>query len=100
MEEFSTRLPLLLNLVIPLVLFMAWIYIALHMFFAKLVTRPESPILWFFAVLTRPLTRPVRALLPVGTPEGRVRAISLAVYAALWIIARVLLAGLPGARHG
>jgi small-conductance mechanosensitive channel len=70
------------------------------MLFARLMTRPESPVLWFFDVVTRPLTRPVRALLPAGVPEARVRAVSLAVYAALWIIVRVILAGLTGARPG
>ena len=92
MADLTARLPLLLNLVLPLVLFMAWIYLALHMLFARLVTNPQSPVLWFFAVVTGPLTRPVRALLPPGTPEPRVRMISLAVYVALWIVARVALA--------
>jgi hypothetical protein len=99
MEELAARLPLLVNLVVPLLLFMAWIYLALHMLFARL-TRPESPVLWFFSVLTQPLTRPVRALLPPRTPEARVRLISLTVYAALWIIARVVLGGLTGGRQG
>ena len=100
MEEFAARLPLLVNLVIPLIFFMAWIYLGLHMLFARLVRRPDSPILWFFSVLTKPLTRPVRALLPPETPEPRVRAISLAVYAVLWILVRVVLAGLTSARQG
>jgi hypothetical protein len=93
MEDLATRLPLLLNLILPLVLFMAWIYLGLHMLFARLVTNPESPVLWFFAVVTGPLTRPVRALLPTGTSEPRVRTISFAVYIALWAAARVVLAG-------
>jgi hypothetical protein len=93
MEDLATRVPLLLNLVLPLVLFMAWIYLALHMLFARLVTNPQSPVLWFFAVVTGPLTRPVRALLPTGTSEPRVRAISFVVYVALWVVTRVVLAG-------
>jgi hypothetical protein len=93
MADLAVRLPLLLNLVLPLVLFMAWIYLALHMLFARLVTDPQSPVLWFFAVVTGPLTRPVRALLPTGTPESRVRMISLTVYVGLWIVVRVVLAG-------
>jgi hypothetical protein len=93
MADLAVRLPLLLNLVLPLVLFMAWIYLALHMLFARLVTDPQSPVLWFFAVVTGPLTRPVRALLPTGTPEPRVRMISLTVYVGLWIVVRVVLAG-------
>jgi hypothetical protein len=92
MADIAARLPFVLNLVLPLVLFMAWIYLALHMLFARLVTNPESPVLWFFAVVTGPLTRPVRALLPTGTPEPRVRMMALALYVALWIVVRVVLA--------
>jgi hypothetical protein len=100
MEDVAARVPLVMNLVLPLVFFMAWVYLALHILFARLVVNPQSPVLWFFAVVTGPLTRPVRSLLPVGTPEARVRTISLAVYVALWIVARVVLAGLTGARPG
>jgi hypothetical protein len=99
MDDIAHRLPLLVNLLLPLVLFMAWIYLALHILFARLVGDPASPVLWFFAVVTGPLTRPVRALLPSGTPEARVRTISLAVYVALWVVARVALAALTGTRQ-
>ena len=99
MDEVGARLPLLVNLVLPLVLFMAWVYLALHMAFARLVTRPDSLVLWFFGVVTGPLTRPVRALLPSGTPEPRVRAVSLAAYVGLWLAVRAMLIWLgPGAR--
>jgi hypothetical protein len=100
MDDLATRLSLLLNLVLPLVFFMAWIYLALHMLVARIVANPQSPVLWFFGVVTGPLTRPVRSLLPAGTPEPRVRTISLVVYVALWVVARVVLAGLIGARPG
>lgn len=93
MEDFATRLGVLLKLLLPLVLFMAWIYLALHVLLARLVTNPQSPVLWFFAVVTGPLTRPVRTMLPPGTPEARVRTVSLAVYVGLWLLARVVLAG-------
>jgi hypothetical protein len=55
---------------------------------------PENPALWFFAVVTGPLTRPVRAVLPSGTPETRVRTIALVAYVGAWILVRVLLARL------
>jgi hypothetical protein len=71
---------------------MAALYLALHIAFAALIPRPESPVLWFFSVVTGPLTRPVRAMLPPSTPEPRVRAIALAVYAGLWLGVRVLFA--------
>jgi hypothetical protein len=93
MGDLGPRLLVLVNVVFPLLLFMAWIYLALHVLFARLLD-PGSPVLWFFGVVTGPLTRPVRSLAPPGTPEPRVRLIALAVYFLLWIVARALLAGL------
>jgi hypothetical protein len=87
MDELLRRLPVLLNVVLPFLLFMAWIYLALHIL-AERLSRPDSPLLWFFGVVTGPLTRPVRAVLPAGTPEARVRAVSLLVYVLLWIAVR------------
>jgi hypothetical protein len=49
-------------------------------------------VLWFFSVVTGPLTRPVRAVLAPGTPERRVRLVALAVYVLLWLGSRILLA--------
>ena len=94
MESLTLRLYAFANVVLPFLLFMAWIYLALHMVFARLVTRPDSPVLWFFGVVTGPLTRPLRVLLPSGTPEPRVRAVSLAAYIGLWLALRVLLSSL------
>jgi hypothetical protein len=45
-------------------------------------------VLWFFGVVTGPLTRPVRRLLAPGTPEVRVRVVALAVYTGLWLVSR------------
>lgn len=90
MDELNLRLLLLANIVIPLLFFMAWIYLALHMLFARFIAQPDSPVLWFFSVVTGPLTRPVRAVLPAGSPESRVRRVALAVYLVLWIAVRVL----------
>ena len=100
MDQAWVRLLLIVNVVVPLVLFMAAIYVALHMVFARFIRRPDSPVLWFFAVVTGPLTRPVRALLPAGTPERRVRAVSLLVYVALWIAVRTLFVGMGLPRPG
>jgi hypothetical protein len=76
--------------------YMASIYLALHMVVARMSRAPESRLLWFFSVVTSPLTRPVRALLPAGTPEKRVRAVSLGFYVALLIAARLALAAMGG----
>ena len=99
MADALHRLRLLVNVVVPFVLFMACVYLALHILFARF-TRADSPVLWFFAVVTGPLTRPVRALLPRGTPEPRVRALALGVYIVLWLTVRAVLAGIGLAGHG
>jgi hypothetical protein len=96
MDSVVARLPHVVYIVVPLLFFMAWIYLALHVVFARFIGDPTSPVLWFFAIVTGPLTRPVRALLPRATPEPRVRLVSLGVYFALWVVARVVLAGLMG----
>jgi hypothetical protein len=100
MDGVGLRILLLLNVVVPLVLFMAWIYLGLHIVFGRIVRGPESPVLWFFGVLTAPLTRPVRAFLPAGTPDTRVRSIAFAFYMVLWLVARVVLGSLTGAVTG
>jgi hypothetical protein len=83
-----------INVVIPLVFFMAFVYLMLHVLFARFITRPDSPVLWFFSVVTGPLTRPVRSWVAPGTPERRVRLVALGVYLVLWLGSRILLAQL------
>jgi hypothetical protein len=90
--DLSVRILHTINVVVPLVLFMASVYLFLHILFARFITRPDSPVLWFFSVVTGPLTRPVRALLAVETPERRVRLVALGIYVVLWLGTRILLA--------
>ena len=90
--DLSVRILHTINVVVPLVFFMAAIYLLLHVLFARFITRPNSPVLWFFAVVTGPLTRPVRAFRAAGTPERQVRMVALGVYVALWLGSRILLA--------
>ena len=78
------------------VFYMASIYLALHIVVARFSRAPDSRLLWFFSVVTGPLTRPVRALIPPGTPESRVRLVALGAYVALLIAARLALASLGG----
>jgi hypothetical protein len=94
--DLSVRILHTINVVIPLVFFMAFVYLMLHVVFARLITRPDSPILWFFSVVTGPLTRPVRGWLAAGTSERRVRLVALGVYLMLWLGSRILLAQLVG----
>ena len=82
------------------VAYMAAIYLGLHIVLARFITAPESRVLWFFSVVTTPLTAPVRAVLPRGTPEGRVRWITLALCAAIWLGARLVLARMGGVDLG
>ena len=70
---------------------MAAIYLLLHVAFARLIGRPDSPVVWFFSVVTGPLTRPVRVMLAPGTPERRVRLVALGAYTGLWLVSRLLL---------
>jgi hypothetical protein len=95
-DDLLLRLTVLLNVIVPLLLFMAWIYLALHIVFARLITRPDSPVLWFFSIVTGPLTRPVRMLMPAGSPERRVRTIALLAYVLLWLAVRILFLQLGG----
>ena len=69
MTDFALRLLLLLRLLC----FMALVYLALHAICARLIARPDSKVLWFFSVLTAPLTWPVRTWMPLNAPEPRLR---------------------------
>jgi hypothetical protein len=96
MHEVLQRLLLL----VWFLAYMAAIYLALHMVVARLSRSPNSLLLWFFTVLTSPLTWPVRALLPAQTPDRRVRLVALGCYVAIWLLMRMTLARLGGARSG
>jgi hypothetical protein len=99
-DDLGLRLVLLAHAVIPFVFFMAAVYLALHIVFARLVGNPASPVVWFFGVVTGPLTRPVRAWLGPGTPEPRVRLLALGVYTVLWLVSRVVLVWLGTTYRG
>jgi len=85
-----------LLLVAGFLAYMAGIYLLVHVVFARLIRNPESPVLWFFSVITGPLTRPVRAVLPAGVSESRLRWAALGVCAALWLLTKVVLAQVRG----
>jgi uncharacterized protein YggT (Ycf19 family) len=100
MDEPLLRLTLLVRVLVPFLFMMASVYLAVHIAFARLIGSPESQVLAFFTVVTSPLTRPVRAFLPVGTDEGRVRVVALAVYVVLWITTDWLARSLGSAMSG
>jgi hypothetical protein len=84
-------------LLISFVAYMAAIYVALHIVVAHLSRAPGSQLLWFFSVLTGPLTRPIRSILPAGMSESQVRYLTLVACLIIWLVTRLLLAGLGGA---
>ena len=78
------------------VCFIALFYLMLHILVSRLIKRPEHKVLWFFSVLTQPLTRPVRAWVAGDMPEQRVRLMALIFYGVLWLIAVALTWMVPG----
>jgi hypothetical protein len=95
MNDVLVRATFLATVLVPFIFFMAAVYLALHIVFARLIAGGrDSAVLWFFSVVTRPLTRPVRVMLPAGTPEARIRFAALALYVFLWIASRIVIAGL------
>jgi len=72
------------------VCFIALFYLMLHILVSRVIKRPEHKVLWFFSVLTGPLTRPVRVWLAGDMPEQRVRWMALIFYAVLWLVAVAL----------
>jgi uncharacterized protein YggT (Ycf19 family) len=66
--------------------FMAVVYLALHKIAARLSRKPDSKVIWFFSVVTAPLTQPVRRCLAPGTTESSIISAALLFYFALWLI--------------
>jgi hypothetical protein len=88
-------MPAVVHHVLVLVWFLAYtaaVYVLLHIVVLRFTADPQSRLRWFFGVLTGPLTRPVRALLPRDTPEARVRWATLGLLILIWLAARMLLA--------
>ena len=79
---FTLRLLFLLRFLC----FMFLIYLVLHSIFARLISRPDSKVLWFFSVLTSPLTRPLQRWIAPHRPESHRRLVALMVYGVLWML--------------
>jgi hypothetical protein len=86
MNRFVLQLVVLLRFICFIPLF----YLMLHILVSRIITRPEHKVLWFFSVLTGPLTRPVRVWLSGDVPEQRLRWIALMFYGVLWLVAVAL----------
>jgi len=65
--------------------FMAVVYLALHALVVRTVSKPDSKLIWFFSIVTDPLTRPVRSWVRRDAPPSHVLFFALVVYGVLWI---------------
>ena len=80
--------------------YMAAVYLALHIAVAWLSRSPESRLLWFFSIVTSPLTRRVRRLMPPEASENRVRLVALVASLLVMFGARLTLAWLGQSPFG
>jgi hypothetical protein len=66
--------------------FMAVFYLALHKIVARLSRKPDSKLLWFFGVLTAPLTLPVKRYSSPEATDDQIVSYSLIFYGLLWMV--------------
>jgi uncharacterized protein YggT (Ycf19 family) len=81
MNEWVFRVLYLLRFVA----FMAVVYLGLHLLVARIFRSPTSKVAAFFTIVTAPLVRPVRGLLPPGRTEQQVRLAALVMFLVLWL---------------
>ena len=77
-------------MLVRFICFVAVVYLGLHIVFSRLISRSDSKILWFFSIITLPLTRPVRAWFVPGATESRLRFVALVFYVVLWVLILVV----------
>lgn len=94
MAEFLLRVLVLLRLLC----FMALVYLGLYALLARVLTKPGSKMLWFFAVLTAPLLAPLRHWRATPGQEKRLVSEALIVYGVLWMLTVLMTRLLSGAR--
>jgi len=66
--------------------FMAVFYLALHKLVARLSRKPDSKLLWFFAVLTAPLTLPVKRYSSPDASADQIVSYALVFYVVIWLL--------------
>ena len=81
-----------------LIAFIGVLYMALHILVARFSRKPESRLLWFFEVLTGPLTRTVARFAAPGTPPARLRWLAFGACALIWVATIVAVENLAGRR--
>jgi len=77
-------------LLLRLVVFMAVIYLGLHILVARYSRKPGSRLLWFFDVVTAPLLKVAAPFTDSAASPARRRLTALAVFVALWFAAIVV----------
>jgi hypothetical protein len=65
---------------------MAVVYLSLHKLAARANHRPDSRLLWFFGIVTAPLTLPVRAWSRPEISSNQILTRALLIYAMLWLL--------------
>jgi len=82
----------LIEPIVPIILllrffcFMAVFYLTLHKIVARLSRRPDSKLLWFFGVLTAPLTMPVKRYSSPDATNDQIISYALIFYSVLWML--------------
>lgn len=87
MEDVGLRLLFLVRFIS----FLALCYLVLEAAVCAIIKKPESKIRGFFAIITSPLTRPVRAALPPGASPETVRYTAIVSVFAVWAASMLLL---------
>jgi hypothetical protein len=64
---------------------MALFYLALHKIISRFSHKPNSKLLWFFSVVTAPLTRPVRVWITPNASDDQLLSSSLLFYGLMWL---------------
>lgn len=70
--------------------FMAVFYLVLHKLVARLSSKPESKLLWFFDILTAPLIAPVKRWSNGAASKDQLISKALIAYAVLWLLLIVI----------
>jgi hypothetical protein len=70
--------------------FVAFVYLGLHWIVRRVGANPNGKLLWFFSVVTAPLTRPVRAWTAPGATDDRILSTALLFYGLLWLLIVVI----------
>ena len=78
--------------IVPIILllrflcFIAVFYLALHKIVARFSRKPNSKLLWFFGVLTAPLTMPVKRYSSPDATNDQIISYALVFYGLLWMV--------------